>query len=194
MKIDVDARGLACPQPVINTKKALDSIEEGTVITVVDNAVARDNVAKLTQSLGCQASVEEQAGLYTITITKGAGGGETVKPAQTGVGPVVFVTQEYLGQGSEELGKILIKSFFFTLVESQDPPKAIMFANGGVKLTCSGSPVVDHLQLLAEQGTEVLSCGTCLDYFGLKEQLQVGQITNMYTILENLKQGVIINI
>lgn len=193
MKIDIDARGLACPQPVIYTKKALDSIQAGTVITVVDNLVAKDNVSKLAQSLGCEYTVAEEAGLFTLTITKGTDAAE-VSVQTPADGAVVFITQEGLGNGSEELGKILMKSFFFTLVESNQAPKTVMFANGGVKLACAGSVVIDHLQLLAEQGTEILSCGTCLDFFNLKEQLQVGQITNMYTILENLKQGQVIKL
>lgn len=193
MKIDVDARGLACPQPVINTKKAIDSIESGIVVAVVDNAVARDNVSKLAQSLGCSYTVQEDVGLFTLVITKGADATD-VSVQTTTEGVVVFITQESFGTGSDELGKILMKSFFFTLVESNQPPKTVMFANSGVKLACLESPILDHLQLLVEQGTEILSCGTCLDFFSLKEQLQVGQITNMYTILENLKGGQVIQL
>ena len=191
----VDARGLACPQPVIATKRALDAIREGVVTTIVDNAVARENIVKFAAANGCEASVEEKGGHYHIRITKGeppAGCCESAPAA--GDGPVYLITRETLGHGSEELGAVLMKSFFFSLGEIEPLPRAILLINGGVKLAVAGSPVAEYLASFAECGVKVLSCGTCLDYFKIRDQLAAGGITNMYTILTELSVGKTITI
>jgi selenium metabolism protein YedF len=188
MSINIDARGLACPQPVIATKKTLDEITEGVVTVLVDNLAAKENVTKLAVANNCGVSVEEQAGYYQIRITKGAPASDQVSNT-TGapVGETVYlISSKHLGQGSDELGAILIKAFFVTLAQSELVPRAILFINSGVWLTADGSPVLDQLRALAEQGVEIISCGTCLDYFQLKERLAVGEITNMYSILAKM--------
>lgn len=187
MSINVDARGLACPQPVIATKKALESITDGIVTVIVDNAAAKENVTKFAAANNCGSSVEEQGGHYYLTITKGAGeiSDRPVSPA-AGNSLVYLITQETLGHGSSELGTVLIKSFFYTLREKEPLPKTVMFLNSGVKLAVENSPVLEHLQALAGSGVQVLSCGTCLDYYGLKEKLAVGAVTNMYAIVDEL--------
>lgn len=187
MSLNVDARGLNCPQPVIATKKALDSIDAGLVTVIVDNAVAKENVTKFAVANHCSVATQEKDGHYYLTITKGSGASAALaapleEPAPDGT--VYLITSETLGHGSAELGAVLMKSFFFTLTSADQPPKALLFLNSGVKLAVAGSPVLDHLQTLANKKVEILSCGTCLDYFALKEQLAVGGITNMYTILE----------
>jgi selenium metabolism protein YedF len=195
MSTDIDARGLPCPQPVIATKKALDAIVDGVVTTIVDNPAAKENVVKFAAANGCGVSVEEQGGHYRIRITKGtpvaAGHGAPASgPAARPAGDTVYlITKDTLGHGSDDLGAILMKSFFYTVRESQPPPRAILFINGGVRLAVDGSPVLDHLAALAAAGVTVLSCGTCLDYFGLKDQLAVGGVTNMYSILDQLAAG-----
>jgi selenium metabolism protein YedF len=191
MSTDIDARGLSCPQPVIATKKALDAIADGIVTTLVDNLAAKENVVKFAVANGCGVSVEEQGGHYRIRITKGApvAAGQS-GPASAPAGETVYlITRETLGHGSDELGAILMKSFFYTVRESKPLPRAVLFINSGVKLTVAGSPVLDHLTALAAAGVNVLSCGTCLDYFALKDTLAVGGVTNMYTILEQLAAG-----
>lgn len=195
MSTQVDARGLACPQPVIATKRALDAIREGVVTTIVDNAVARENVVKFAAANGCEASVEEKGGHYHIRITKGeppAGCCEAA-PAE-GDGPVYLITRETLGHGSDELGAVLMKSFFFSLGEIEPLPRAILLINGGVKLAAEGSPVVEYLASFAECGVKVLSCGTCLDYFKIRDRLAAGGVTNMYTILAELSAAKTITI
>ena len=102
---------------------------------------------------------------------------------------VIFVSSSELGRGSAELGEILIKSFMYTLVESDTPPQTMVFVNSGVKLTTENSPVLEHLITLNQRGVEILSCGTCLDYYKLKEKLCVGQVSNMYTIYEKLSKA-----
>lgn len=195
MSTDIDARGLACPQPVIATKKALDAIVDGVVTTLVDNPAARENVVKFAAANGCGVSVEEQNGHYRIRITKGAPvasghSGPASGPADRPAGETVYlITKDTLGHGSDELGAILMKSFFYTVRESQPLPRAILLVNGGVRLAVAGSPVLDHLDALAAAGVTVLSCGTCLDYFGLKDRLVIGGVTNMYSILDQLAAG-----
>lgn len=185
MSSEIDARGLACPQPVILTKKALDALAGGVVITIVDNPAARENVLKLAAASGCGACCEERNGCYHIRITKDAGSAadEPAACAAAAGGLVYLVGRDTMGHGSDELGATLIKSFFFTLCEASLLPRAILFVNGGVRLTAEGSRVLDHLQELAGRGVRIMSCGTCLDYYGLKERLAVGEVTNMYAIV-----------
>lgn len=187
MSHEVDARGLACPQPVINTKKVLDSLECGVVTVLVDNAAAKENVTRLARSNGCGVLIEEQEGCYRLTITKEKA--ERTAQNSDAQQPVYLMTKNTLGQGSDELGEVLIKSFFFTLLAGDSLPSAVMFINSGVKLTTAGSPVLEHLQGLSSRGVKIMSCGTCLDYFGLKDELGVGEISNMYAILEQLNAG-----
>ncbi len=190
MSSEVDARGLACPQPVIATKKALDAIGEGVVTTIVDNAAAKENVAKFAAANGCGVSVEEQGGVYRIRITKGApAAGEEGKAAARTGDTVYLITKDTLGQGDDELGAILMKSFLYSLGELEPLPRAILLINGGVKLAVAGSPVVEYLASFAESGVKVLSCGTCLDFFRLKDRLAAGGVTNMFTILGELNTG-----
>jgi selenium metabolism protein YedF len=196
-KIEVDARGQACPKPVIMTKKELDNIEEGVVVTIVDNEVAKNNVSKLAKSLGYEYKVEDKGeNEYVITIVKGEGEvkEENTPTVQRG-NKVVLFSSRTMGKGSEELGEILIKSFIYTLTESTPYPSTMIFYNGGVYLTCEGSPVLEDLKKLEKEGVEIISCGTCLDYYNLKDKLQVGEISNMYTIYDKMRNAAkIINI
>lgn len=197
-KIEVDARGQACPKPVIMTKRELDNIEEGIVVTIVDNEVAKNNVSKLAKSLGYEYTVEDKSeNEYVITIVKGEGEvkvEENAPKMQTGDRIVVF-SSKTMGKGSEELGEILVKSFIYTLTESTPYPSTLIFYNGGVYLTCEGSPVLEDLKKLEKEGVEIISCGTCLDYYNLKDKLQVGEVSNMYTIYDKMRNAAnIINI
>lgn len=185
----IDARGLACPQPVLCTKQALDSLETGTVLTIVDNEAAKENVLKLAKKFGCRVNITQEAKDYYIEIQKEAVSYTGTDLNRTlSVVPVydttLFITREVLGTGSDELGALLMKSFFYTLVASDQLPSAILLLNGGVKLAMEGSAVLDHLHTLSSKGVEVMVCGTCLDYYHLKDKLAVGSVTNMYSILE----------
>ncbi|HHV57415.1 MAG TPA: sulfurtransferase-like selenium metabolism protein YedF [Firmicutes bacterium] len=191
----VDARGLACPLPVIRTKKAIEALTAGKVVTIVDNPVARDNVAKLARSLNLPVAVAVEGNNFVLTITKEgalvepAPGPETAAVAQaerSGRGTVVLVLSDAVGRPAEELGHILTKSFFYTLTESTPAPAAVILMNGGVRLSTEGSEVLASLKTLEKQGVEILSCGTCLDYLKLKDKLAVGNISNMFTIVEKL--------
>jgi selenium metabolism protein YedF len=186
MSISVDARGLACPGPVIATKKALEQISDGVVSVIVDNAVAKENVIKFAVSSRCGISSEERDGAFTIQITKGI---PEATGSMPGLSTAYLITQDTLGQGSRELGAILMKSFFYTLSEFTPLPRSLLFINSGVQLTVDGSPVLPSLQALAAKGVDIQSCGTCLDYYHLSDKVAVGGITNMFTILAELNNG-----
>jgi len=186
MKVEVDARGLDCPKPVIQTKKALENLKEGSIVTVVDNTIAKENVSKLAKSMNLHYNVAEKNGYFYIDIFKGEEMGPEIlgeeKPTLNDL--VILVGTDKLGEGSTELGEVLIQGYFYTLTEVKPYPKAVIFLNAGVNLTIDESPVIDHLRTLEAKGVEILSCGTCLDYFNVKDKLGVGGVSNMYTIVE----------
>ncbi|WP_371375645.1 sulfurtransferase-like selenium metabolism protein YedF [Sporomusa aerivorans] len=190
----IDCRGLACPGPVISTKKAVEETESGRITVIVDNDVAKSNIVKFAAASGFSAAVEAKDGHHYISIIKGTGQQAAVHKPTTATedaagGQVYLITQDTLGHGSPELGAILIKAFMTTLLEIKPQPQALLFINGGVKLTVTGSPVLEQLTTLAGRGITVLACGTCLDYYQLKADLAVGEITNMYTILETVSRS-----
>jgi selenium metabolism protein YedF len=187
-KTELDCRGLACPQPVILTKKALDhSPAELTVL--VDNVAAKENVTKFASANGYGVSIEQGAGLYRLRMVAGAGVAGAVsqpEPVAATAAAAFLLTRNTLGSGSEELGAILMKAFFVSMLELPQQPRAIMLLNSGVYLAVENSPVLAALQELSQRGVSVMVCGTCLDYFSLKEKLAVGSVTNMYSILTEL--------
>src|SRR5699024_272215 len=183
----IDAKGLACPKPVILTKNALDDMEEGKVSTTVDNEIARENLKKLANSLNMECKVEDisdEEFVVTIEKKKTLNKEEEKEERYT----LAFYSDK-MGKGDDELGDILVKSFIYTVTETKPLPNTILFYNVGVKLTVEGSPVLEDIKKLEKEGVEIISCGTCLDFFKLKEKLGVGTISNMYTIYENLSQA-----
>ncbi len=213
--ITVNAMGDACPIPVVKTKKALGELNgPGQIEVLVDNETAVKNVTKMAKSTGAQAE-QEQLGerQYRVLITVGEGAaaqagqnGSGSAPANGAVQPdsaaqtpvacptcvstVVAVGSDRMGEGSEELGHILMKSFIFAVTQLDQLPDKMIFYNGGAKLTVEGSECLEDLKNLEEQGVEIMTCGTCLDYYGLKEKVAVGQVTNMYSIVETLQSAV----
>ncbi len=187
----LDCRGLACPQPVILTKKALDQRPEALTV-IVDNAAAKENVAKFASAGGYGVSIEAAGGLYHVRMLAGTNIAQPTAPAPatelsaTDERPVFLISKDTLGHGSDTLGAILIKSFFVSLLETNPLPKTIMLINSGVYLAAQESPVLPAMQELSGRGVNILVCGTCLDYFELKEKLAVGSVTNMYSILNEL--------
>jgi selenium metabolism protein YedF len=187
----VDNRGLACPEPVIRTKRALDGLEQGSILSIVDNAVARDNVLRLARNLNCTAEVKEVGSEFHIEITKGAAspvtGALDAELFQCSVRhSVLLVKSNLLGEGDPVLGEALMKSFWAALAEAAELPATIYFLNSGVRLTVKGSPVLERLRALQERGVQIQSCGTCLDFYGLTADLAIGEITNMYSIIEGM--------
>jgi selenium metabolism protein YedF len=184
----VDCRGLACPQPVIETKQALEKTDKVTII--VDNPAARDNVARFGESQGGKVTIaEKRDGVYvTIEKVKDAKRREKARSSKNpAIGPVVAVIRsDQMGQGEEALGHVLIRSFLHALTEVADRPDTMIFFNTGVRLTVADSEVLADLQALEKNGVEILICGTCLDYFNLKGKIAVGQVSNIYTIAETM--------
>lgn len=193
MEPTVDARGLACPQPVIQTRNALKALSE--IVVVVDNEIAQRNVTRMAQKSGHQVRADVRGDGIYLHIWRAANEADrapaqdltrTVAPGMEG-GLVLVVSSEFMGRGEHpELGKVLIRGFFHTLGEVEPVPDTIIFFNSGVKLVAGGSPVTEDLCALAEQGVEILACGTCLDYYGLQDQVVVGEVSNMYTIAESM--------
>jgi selenium metabolism protein YedF len=182
MAREVDARGLPCPQPVINTKKALEEIEEGTITVLVDNAESRENVRRFAQSQGCKLDIAERDGAFCLTITKEYSG----QAEQKKTSDVVLITGEQLGTGDERLGERLMIGFINNLGEVASKPGKIIFANSGVKLTTEGSEALETLQRLEQEGVQILCCGTCLEFYHVADKLQVGMVTNSYEVVDSL--------
>lgn len=185
-KETLDCRGLVCPQPVVEAKKKIVQMPSGRLTVLVDNDIAKKNLMKLADSLNMEALVREEDGLFAVTMLKEEGGWVAVKVPET---KVLLVTADTFGRGSEELGALLIKSFFYALAECEKLPTAVYLVNSGVKLACDGSPALDSLGKLEELGVGIHSCGLCLDFFQLKDNLRLGGVTNMYAIVEGLMDG-----
>jgi len=191
MKKIVDATGLACPEPVILTKKAFDENSELEVI--VSNSTSLENVSRFAKSKNASIKVEDKGNdIYHISITK-ENSATTEQTNTTNVinknktlsGPLVIaISSEIMGRDNKELGSILIKGFIHTLQEVDNIPETILFFNEGVKLTVKGSEVLDDLKYLENKGITILVCGTCLDFFDLTDKIKVGLVSNMYDIAQ----------
>lgn len=186
----LDERGKACPLPVVEARRLLLEDATATVRVIVDNRAAAENVSRLAQSLGRTPQVEEPSGTeFHVLIGPASAApqsGPTRVPAAAsvaGCGNVVLIGSTEVGTGDPELGRTLMRMFVFTLKEVDPAPGALLFVNSGVRLTVEGSPVLDEIRELEERGVEILSCGTCLDFYGLKEKLRVGQVSNMFQIV-----------
>ena len=190
MYIEINAVGLACPKPVINTKKELDKIEEGIVVVTVDNDIAKQNILKLSNSLNFKAEIiKQEKDLISIEIKKGENVIIEEKNQDKLEDKCIFISSDKIGNGNDELGAVLMKGFIYTLTETKPYPKSILLVNSGVKLSTENYDTIENLKILEEAGVEILSCGTCLDYYGLKESLKLGSVTNMYTIVDIMKNS-----
>lgn len=187
--ITVNAIGDNCPIPVIKTKKAIQALEGPEVIEVlVDNEIAVQNVTKMAVSEGGEVTSEKVAEKeYKVTIKIGdAVVEECACCEEEKENLVVVISSDRMGEGNDALGKVLIKGFIFAVSQLDKLPKTILFYNGGATLTAEGSDSLADLKNMEEHGVEIMTCGTCLDYYGLKEKLAVGTVTNMYSIVEKL--------
>ncbi|MFH0975243.1 MAG: sulfurtransferase-like selenium metabolism protein YedF [Spirochaetota bacterium] len=184
----INAKGLTCPQPVILTKKALDVKEEVTVL--VDNITAVENIKRLASSTGCSFHVSGEAdGVFKIQLHKQPGAQPDASTdylscdAGTAAGPNVFlISSNTMGRGNDELGALLMKAFIHTSIELETVPDVMILLNTGVKLAVQGSDVIDDLKTLEVKGVQILVCGTCLNFFNLKDKLAAGIVSNMYDI------------
>lgn len=190
--ITVNAMGDNCPIPVVKTKKAMQTLTgPETIEVLVDNEIAVQNVTKMASSSGGQVTSEKVSdGEFKITIQMDgavAAAEEEVQCVPDARGnTVVVVSSDRMGAGNDELGKVLIKGFIFAVTQLDTLPKTMLFYNGGATLTTEGSSSLEDLKSLEAQGVEIMTCGTCLDYYGLKDKLAVGGVTNMYSIVETM--------
>ncbi len=189
MNKEIDMRGKQCPVPVIQTKKALENTKGGSIVTIVDNDVAKENISKLAKSMNLKANVKEAKGDFYIEIYKEGDiqiseGLEFPSKNSKNEELVILITKDTLGEGNRDLGEVLMKGYIYTLTEASKTPRRLLFLNSGVRLTVEGSLVIDHLRKLEEKGVEIISCGACLDFYKVKNQLLVGGIGNMYDIVE----------
>lgn len=190
----INAIGDNCPIPVIKTKKAMQEVTGQEIIEVlVDNEIAVQNVTKMAVNEGAavtSAQFSEHEFQVTIRMNGAKESQKAEEQEQCMMQPkentVVVVASDRMGEGNDELGKVLMKGFLFAVARLEVLPKTMLFYNGGATLTAEGSDSLEDLKNLEAQGVEILTCGTCLNYYGLTEKLQVGEVTNMYTIVEKM--------
>lgn len=202
MEKAVDARGMACPLPVVNAKKAAEEMHAGDVLTVlVDNEIAVQNLQKFANHKGYQVSGEKLAeNEYAVKMQITSG---EMQPAQEAdekeeisctpdtkkKGMVVVLSANVMGTGEEKLGKALMKAFVFALTRQDVLPETILCYNTGAYLTCEGADTLEDLKSLEAEGVNIMTCGTCLDFYEMKEKLAVGSVTNMYEIVETMENA-----
>lgn len=188
MKI-IDARNQSCPKPVIMTKNALEEGADNLTI-VVDNNIAKANVVKFFNKSGYDSTIKEENDDIYISIIRSNEVEKIKDKKEENKNDTVYVIgKDVLGDGSKELGIILMKGFIYTLTEIKPYPKALVFLNSGINLTTDGSESIADLKKLKDNGVKILSCGTCLDYYEKKDELLVGEISNMYDIVETISDA-----
>jgi len=183
---ELDCRGLSCPAPVISTKKAIEESGGEPFKILLDTGAARENVLRFCNSRGCTVVEHLEDDSTALVITCKQGIQLSAESANALADPVILIASDSLGNSSDELGRLLMKNFIITLLEVDKQPAKILFVNRGVMLTTEGSELLEPLNKLVTAGVEILSCGVCLEYFGLKDKLVAGEVTNMHTIAESL--------
>ena len=194
-KIVVNAIGEQCPIPVVKATRALrEMTSPGTLEVHVDNEIAVQNLTRMAAGHKLAAKSEkvaEKEFVVTMEVTQPLGEAPVEEPPMSCAPDargnlVIAVDSAVMGHGSDELGKVLMKGFLFAVSQIPELPKTMLFYNGGAHLTCRGSDSLEDLKGLEAQGVEILTCGTCLNHYGLTEELGVGGVTNMYSIVEKL--------
>ena len=170
--VKVNAIGDNCPIPVVKAKKAIDALEDAAIVEIsVDNEIAVQNVTKMVNQKNLEYTCEKVGqNHYVIKVQCGE----------------VVESGDKMCEGDEELGKVIIKGFIYAITQLDKYPKAVLLYNSGVKLSSEGSDSIGDLKVLEDHGVEILSCGTCLNFYNLQDKLQVGKVTNMYSIVEEL--------
>jgi tRNA 2-thiouridine synthesizing protein A len=192
--VKLDLKGMPCPGPVVETRNALLRLEKDVqdvhLTVVVDNQAASLNVTRFAESLNCTVSRTEVAdGTFILDIFRSSGSDcelpeAASEPAAAGSSDryILYIDSSRMGRGDERLGRILLKAFLKTLSELESLPQTIIFVNEGVHLTTVDSPEIATIKALEDGGCAVLVCGTCLDFYHLKDKLGVGQVSNMFEI------------
>ena len=193
----IDCRGMACPLPVVNAKKAAESMNPGDVLTVlVDNEIAVQNLTRFAEHKGFAVTADKKAEKEYAVNMPVAGTAAAAKEQEIGcavdarrMGMRGGLSGNVMGTGDSKLGTSLMKAFVFALTRQDQLPDTILCYNTGAYLTCEGADTLEDLKLLESEGVTILTCGTCLDFYGLKEKLAVGSITNMYEIVERMENS-----
>lgn len=193
--MQIDARGITCPKPVIMTLQALKDLPADEVLEVlVDDETAQGNLTRLAAEKGCSLQVRAKGG-YTLMTLVPQGVVEVGSPDQEAEelcdipasGPAIFAFgSASMGQGNPELGHILVKGLIYALSQQEKVPACCLFFNDGARLTCQGSDTVEDIRALERRGCAILTCGTCLDFHHLRDALAVGSVTNLYEIAQIL--------
>ena len=193
----IDCKGMACPLPVVNAKKAAEAMSLGDVLTVlVDNEIAVQNLSRFAEHKGFGVSAQKKGEKEYAVIMSISG--EVVESKEEEVacvmdsrrkGMLVVLSGNVMGTGDAKLGTSLMKAFVFALTKQDQLPDTILCYNSGAYLTCEGADTLEDLKLLESEGVTILTCGTCLDFYGLKEKLAVGGVTNMYDIVERMESA-----
>ena len=198
MKKIIDCRGMACPLPVVNAKKAAQELSDGDVLTVrVDNEIAVQNLSRFAEHKGFAVAAEKKAEKdYTVIMNVSGTAAEETKEEEINCtmdsrrkGMLVVLSGNTMGTGDAKLGTSLMKAFVFALTKQDQLPDTILCYNTGAFLTCEDADTLEDLKLLESEGVTILTCGTCLDFYGLKEKLAVGSVTNMYDIVERMENA-----
>lgn len=194
--ITVNAMGDNCPIPVIKTKKALQELTgPETIEVLVDNEIAVQNVTKMAVAQGGEVTSEKIAEKEYRVVIGMQGAPAVVEEGEECTGmtkksnTIVVVASDRMGSRNDALGKVLIKGFIYAVSQLDTLPDKVLFYNGGATLTVEGSESLNDLKYMEEQGVEILTCGTCLDYYELKDKLAVGSVTNMYSIVEAMAEA-----
>lgn len=182
MNKKLNCMGMACPLPVVEAKKAIDEMEDGLLEIEVDNETCVQNLRRLAAKYDftvASETISDKEFLVKMEVKKD----HALKGKQEDSCTVVF-SSDKMGEGDEELGKNLMKSFVFALSNVDPLPTAMVFYNRGAFLTSEDSPVLADLKNLEKAGVKIMTCGLCADYYKIKEKLGVGVISNMYEIVE----------
>ena len=198
MERKIDCKGMACPLPVVNAKKAAEELSSGDVLTVlVDNEIAVQNLTRFAEHKGFGVSAEKKTDKeYAVVMQVSGAVAEAAQEAKVSCvmdsrrkGMLVVLSANVMGTGDAKLGTNLMKAFVFALTKQDQLPDTILCYNTGASLTCEGADTLEDLKLMESEGVTILTCGTCLDFYGLKEKLAVGGVTNMYDIVERMENA-----
>lgn len=200
--IKIDAMGDACPLPVVKTLQAVRALKGNETLEIlVDNETAVENLKRMAEGRGFPVRsgrlgdnvyrVEMDASPDKETASNGDEEKETEccmdVPAKQET--VLVISSEFLGSGDDSLGAVLMKGFIYAVAQQEELPGCILFYNGGAKLTTEESAMLEDLRAMEAQGVEILTCGTCLNHYGITDKLKIGSVTNMYTIVEKMSKA-----